>query len=143
MKDIEISFLLINFVIGFISDIILNVLTHLPSNYVKPLSSLKPYFSNKSVMKAALYAGITVLIIAAFIINLFKFLYGKSLPSTKKEYLVFLVITFACGFISDIIINRCDVFPLLKEYYRELGEGLWGGLAILFSVVVSLIILSL
>ena len=94
-------------------------------------------------MKAALYAGITVLLIVSFITTLFKFLYGKSLPSTKREYLVFLLITFACGFVSDIIINRCNVFPLLKDYYNELGEGLWGGLAILFSVVVSLMIIYL
>ena len=90
MKDIEIYFLVINFFIGFFSDIILNYLTHAPSNYVKPLSSLKPYFSNKSVMKAAIYAGITVIIIVAMITNTFKLFYQKPLPTTVNEYLVFL-----------------------------------------------------
>jgi len=143
MKDIEIYFLVINFFIGLFSDIILNYLTHAPSNYVKPLSSLKPYFSNKSVMKAAIYAGITVIIIVAMITNTFKLFYQKPLPTTVNEYLVFLMITFAYGYICDIIINRCNIFPLLKKYYNELGEGLWGGLAILFSVVISLIIIYL
>ena len=53
-------FLIINFIIGFISDIILNKLSYY--NVMK-LDTLRPYFEDKTIIEAALYAGITVYII--------------------------------------------------------------------------------
>tara|TARA_Y100001958_G_C21126049_1_gene468765 strand:- start:478 stop:915 length:438 start_codon:yes stop_codon:yes gene_type:complete len=131
-------FLLLNFIIGFYSDILINILT---KNNISYLKSLKPYFNNKSVLKAALYAGITVLIIVYIIMKIYDYYYDKELPESKKEYLIYLLLTFIVGFISDIIINRINLFPKLKTYYKNVGEGLWGGIAILFSVILSLIML--
>ena len=134
----ELLFLIFNALMGFFSDVVINILTHMNLSF---LNSLKPYFENKSVFKAALYASITVLIIVVFIMELFDLFYDKYLPETKNEYIIFIILTFIIGYISDIIINRINIFPRLKEYYKDVGEGLWGGLAIVFSVIISLILL--
>lgn len=134
----ELLFLIFNALIGFFSDIVINILTHMNLSF---LNSFKPYFQNKSVFKAAFYASITVLIIVGFIMELFDLIYDKYLPETKNEYIIFIILTFILGYISDIIINRVNIFPKLKKYYKDVGEGLWGGLAIVFSVIISLILL--
>ena len=134
----ELLFLIFNALIGFFSDIVINILTHMNLSF---LNSLKPYFQNKSVFKAAFYASITVLIIVGFIMELFDLIYDKYLPESQNEYIVFIILTFILGYISDIIINRVNIFPRLKKYYKDVGEGLWGGLAIVFSVIISLILL--
>jgi len=134
----ELLFLIFNALIGFFSDVVINILTHMNLSF---LNSLKPYFDNKSVFKAAFYASITVLIIVGFIMELFYLIYDKYLPETKNEYIIFIILTFILGYISDIIINRVNIFPRLKEYYKDVGEGLWGGFAIVFSVIISLILL--
>lgn len=136
----EILFLIINFLIGFLSDIVLNIL----SKYdIKLLKTLKPYFSNKSVFKAGLYAGITVIIIVGIIMSIFKITYSKYLPETVNEHLIYLLITFVIGYLADIIIYKINIFPKLRLYYQKVGQGLWGALAILFSVIISLICLYL
>jgi uncharacterized membrane protein len=136
----DILFLSSNALIGFVSDIILNYL----SNYkILNLHTLKPYFQNKSTFMAALYAMITVLIIVVIIMQTFKLYYNKTLPENTKETLVYLILTFVIGYIADILIHKLDIFPKLKLYYRVIGSGLWGGLAILFSVSISLLLLYL
>lgn len=136
----DILFLSFNSLIGFTSDIILNSL----SNYkILNLHTLKPYFQNKSVITAGLYAMITVLIIVVIIMQTFKLYYNKTLPENTKETLVYLLLTFVIGYIADIIIHKLDIFPKLKLYYKVIGSGLWGGLAILFSVSTSLLLLYL
>tara|TARA_Y100000591_G_C21772609_1_gene666404 strand:- start:59 stop:511 length:453 start_codon:yes stop_codon:yes gene_type:complete len=134
----ELLFLIFNALIGFFSDVVINILTHMNLSF---LNSLKPYFENKSVFKAAFYASITVLIIVAIIMKIFNIIYDKYLPESQNEYIIFIILTFVIGFISDIIINRINIFPRLKKYYKDVGEGLWGGLAIVFSVIISLILL--
>ena len=139
-------FILINFCIGFFSDIALNILT---KKNVEYLSSLKPYFSNKSALRAAVYAGITVAVIVFVISKIFKETYkyygepNKELPATYEEYQIFIIITFLIGYLADIIIYKVNIFPKLKQYYNDIGYGLWGGLAIVFSVVVSFVLLYL
>jgi len=129
-------FLIINFIIGFLSDIVLNKLSYY--NFMK-LNTLRPYFENKTIVEAALYAGITVYVIVGIISIIFKLLNKRYLPSTKREYIIYLLLTFVIGFIADYIIYWIDIFPRLELYYKEVGKGLWGGLAILFSVAISLI----
>ena len=46
--------------------------------------------------------------------------------------------TFVIGYIADYIIYWINIFPKLDLYYEEVGIGLWGGFAILFSVLLSL-----
>ena len=102
------------------------------------LNTLRPYFKHHSMFVAALYGY--VLIVVVIICNLFYIRYKKYLPETRTEYLVFFTVTFVIGFIADIVIHRLNIFPKLKLYYRVVGSGLWGALAILFSVSLSIFI---
>ena len=132
----EILFLVFNFLICFFSDVVLNLLANKDIQF---LSTLKPYFANKSVAKAALYAGLTVIIIVGIIMSIFQLTYNKYLPEKVNEIVVYLLITFIIGFIADVVIYKINIFPKLKLYYQKVGKGLWGALAILFSVILSLI----
>ena len=137
----ESLFLLFNGLVGFFSDIILNIISN--HDIYKPISTLKPYFQNKTTFQAAFYASLTVIIIVGIIMKIFHLLYDKYLPDIDShiynELVVYLIITFVIGYIGDILIFKLNIFPKLKTYYRVVGKGLWGALAILFSVTVSLI----
>ena len=135
----ESLFLIFNAIIGFFSDIILNIIAK--HDIYKPISTLKPYFENKSAFQAAFYALLTVVIVVGIIMKIFQTFYNKYLPETNREYIIYLVITFIVGYIGDIVIFKMNIFPRLKTYYKIVGKGLWGALAILFSVIVSLICL--
>ena len=133
----ELIFVLFNAKIAFFSDIILNIL----SRHIKLFYTLKPYFENKSLFVAAFYALLTVIIIVGIIMKIFQIFYDKYLPETHKEIFIYLVLSFVIGYIGDILIHKLDIFPRLKTYYRVVGKGLWGAIAIVFSVFVSLVYL--
>lgn len=133
----ESLFLIFNALVGFFSDILLNIIAN--HDIYKPITTLKPYFENKSTFQAAFYASLTVIIIVGIIMKIFHLLYDKYLPETNQEYIIYLILTFVIGYIGDILIFKLNIFPKLKTYYRVVGKGLWGALAIVFSVTVSLI----
>ena len=143
----ELLFLLLNAKIAFVSDILLNLLVNgnvkILHEYkiYDSLKTLKPYFQNKSMFLAAFYALLTVIIIVGLIMKTFHITHDKYLPESINEYVIFLILTFIIGYIGDIIIYKINIFPKLKQYYRVVGKGLWGALAILFSVIVALIYL--
>jgi len=143
----ELLFLLFNSIIAFLSDILLNILSNRNIRFLEKysfmdsLKTLKPYFENKSMFKAAFYALLTVIIIVGIIMKLFQVYYDKYLPETKKEIFIYLVLSFIVGYIGDILIYKLNIFPRLKTYYRVVGKGLWGAIAIVFSVFMSLILL--
>ena len=143
----ELLFLLLNAIIAFLSDILLNILStrniRLLEKYsfMNSLKTLKPYFKNKSMFQAAFYALLTVIIIVGIIMKLFQIFYDKYLPETNREIFIYLVLSFIVGYVGDILIYKLDIFPRLKIYYRVVGKGLWGAIAIVFSVSVSLILL--
>ena len=143
----ELLFLLLNAKIAFVSDILLNLLVNSNVKILHEykiydsLKTLKPYFQNKSMFLAAFYALLTVIIIVGLIMKTFHITHDKYLPESINEYVIFLVISFLIGYIGDIIIYEINIFPKLKQYYRVVGKGLWGALAILFSVIIALIYL--
>ena len=143
----ELLFLLFNSFIAFFSDIILNILANSNIKYFKnsgfynSLKTLKPYFENKSPFQAAFYALLTVIIIVGIIMKIFQIFYDKYLPESNKEIFIYLVISFIVGYISDILIYKWNIFSRLQTYYRVVGKGLWGAIAIVFSVFMSLIYL--
>lgn len=145
----EILFLLLNAKIAFFSDILLNILATKKIKFLEKysimdsLKTLKPYFENKSMFKAAFYALLTVAVIVGIIMKLFHVYYDKYLPESSKEIFIYLVISFIVGYIGDILIYKLNIFPRLKTYYRVVGKGLWGAIAIVFSVFMSLIYLSI
>ena len=116
----------INFIIGFISDIVLNVLSRY--NVTEILSSLLPYFKENGVLKSALLAGLTTYISAYITLVVF----GQS-----------IIGAFIVGYILDIIIDKYNIFgDSLKPYYKIAGAGFWGGVAIMFAMIVSLFVLK-
>jgi H+/Cl- antiporter ClcA len=133
----ESLFLIFNALVGFFSDIVLNIIAK--HDIYKPITTLRPYFEDKTMFQAAFYALLTVIIIVGIIMKIFQLFYNKYLPETKKEYVIYFILTFIVGYIGDIVIYKLNIFPKLKEYYKVVGKGLWGALAILFSVVLSLI----
>jgi H+/Cl- antiporter ClcA len=133
----ESLFLVFNALVGFFSDIVLNIIAK--HDIYKPITTLRPYFEDKTMFQAAFYALLTVIIIVGIIMKIFQLFYNKYLPETKKEYVIYFILTFIVGYIGDIVIYKLNIFPKLKEYYKVVGKGLWGALAILFSVVLSLI----
>ena len=143
----ELLFLLLNAKIAFVSDILLDILVNSNVKILHEykiydsLKTLKPYFQNKSMFLAAFYALLTVIIIVGLIMKTFHITHDKYLPESINEYVIFLILTFIVGYIGDIIIYEINIFPKLKQYYRVVGKGLWGALAILFSVIVALIYL--
>ena len=149
MVSDELLFLLFNAKIAFFSDIILNILATQDIkllekySFMDSLKTLKPYFEKKSMFKAAFYALLTVIIIAGIIMKIFHVYYDKYLPETNKEIFIYLVLSFIVGYVSDILIYKLDIFPRLKTYYRVVGKGLWGAIAIVFSIFMSLIYLYL
>ncbi len=143
----EILFLLLNAKIAFFSDIILNILATKKIKFLEKysimdsLKTLKPYFENKSMFKAAFYALLTVIVIVGIIMKIFQIFYNKYLPESSKEVFIYLVLSFIVGYVGDILIYKLNIFPRLKTYYRVIGRGLWGAIAIVFSVLLSLIYL--
>ena len=132
-------FLLLNFIIGFVSDILLNKLSYYN---VLNINTLRPYFEDKTILVAALYAGITVLIIAIIISLIYNYFNNDCLPKNRNQYINYLIITFIVSYLSDILIHKLNIFPKLQLYYDIVGSGLWGAIAILFSIILSLFIIN-
>ena len=137
MLSNESLFLVFNALIGFFSDIVLNIIAK--HDIYKPVTTLRPYFENKTTFQAAFYALLTVIIIVGIIMKIFHIYYNKYLPETNREYIIYFILTFIIGYVGDILIYKLNIFPRLQKYYKVVGKGLWGALAILFSVALSLI----
>ena len=129
-----IIFMFLNFSISFMSDIILNVLST-KFNIVK---SLQPYFYKQSIIKCAFDAGATILF--ALVINMIfsYFLFGFVIPNNVTQLIQFFMLAFLIGYMLDILIYKFKMFgDRLDVYYKTLGAGFWGGLAFVFSIVLS------
>ena len=129
-----ILFLLLNFTVAFISDIFLNDL----STHFNTISSLKSYFRNHSIVKSALDAGATVLFALVVTMGLSHLLFGFIVPHDYTSLLCFCILAGLIGYILDMAIYRLNVFGhRLDEYYKQLGAGLWGSVAFVFSIFIS------
>lgn len=130
-----ILFLVIIFIISFISDIMLRILAP------KFIPSLVPYFNNHSIIVAGLYAGITIVIATLIMMIINKIIYNTFLPSSLKEIIIFISIAFVLGWIIDIIIMKANIFgDSLKPFYEEVGAGFWGATAFVFALIGTFII---
>ena len=133
------SFLFINFIVSFLSDIILNDLSQgkKPFNS-KIIDSLAIYFKNKSIIIAGILAGLTIAISLFLTTIVSNMVLGYWIPENLIELLKFCILSFILGFIIDILIDKVDLFgSTLRPYYKLAGSGLWGGLAFLFSIIIS------
>ena len=128
-------FLILNGIIGFVSDIALNIL----SNYnFMNLNTLRPYFENKSMLYLAIYASIITFTLVLISVNIYKIIFNKW-PTNDFMYLA--IIAFIVGYVADVIADKLNTFPGMRLYYDTVGSGLWGGISILLSVVLSYYIL--
>jgi hypothetical protein len=139
-----IIFIIIIFIISALSDIILNFLSRnsLIKKYnLKIILSLKPYFKNKSIIKSAIYAGLTIVVALLINILISKNIFGFYIPSNNNELIKFICLAFPLGYAIDIIIDKFKIFGNdLDLYYKVAGAGLWGALAFVFSIIISYII---
>jgi hypothetical protein len=104
-----ITFIFINFIVSFLSDIILNDL----STNFGFITSLKPYFNKESIIKSGIFAAITVEI-ALFITIIFSYLlFGFLFPINNKNLLYFCILAFLIGYVIDIIIYK---FKLIRIF---------------------------
>mgnify|MGYP001393790009 CR=1 FL=1 len=133
-------FILINFLVSFLSDIILNDLANkkIMDTGFKIIYSLKPYFQDKSIIISGIYAGLTVIVSLAFVMILSKIILGFYEPTNSYTLLQFLFLSFVIGYFIDILIEKLDIFGKpLHPYYKEAGSGFWGAVAFIFSIVIS------
>jgi uncharacterized membrane protein YGL010W len=135
MMEIKLyTFLLLNFIVAFVSDIILNDLS---TNY-NIISSLKPYFRNESILVSAFYAGLTIEFGLLVTIMIYFSMFHKLLPNNATMVIYFCIIAFVVGYITDYLIYKWHIFGnRLDTYYKELGYGFWGSIAFLFSIFIS------
>jgi hypothetical protein len=127
-------FLFINFVVAFVSDVILNDL----SSRSKAFYSLRPYFYKQSIVKCGVVAGITIVLALLPTMLAFYLATGTFVPHNSTTLLQFSLLAFMLGAALDILIYKMNIFGnRLDDFYKEYGAGFLGGAAFVFSVVIS------
>jgi len=137
------TFILINFIIAFISDLLLNVLSRQPFS-PKYITSLYSYFEHyKSPILTGIYAGITVITVLIITMTISHYIFNFSTPSSYKDLYKFLILSFILGYIADILIFKLHIFgTTLDKFYSIAGAGFGGAISLVFCVIVSYLILS-
>jgi hypothetical protein len=139
-----IIFIIIVFVVSALSDILLNLLSNnqLTKEFnLKIIMSLKPYFKNKTMIRSAIYAGLTIIVALLINILISKNIFGFYVPRNNNELIKFISIAFPLGYVIDIIIDKFKIFGNeLDLYYKVAGAGLWGAIAFVFSIIISYLI---
>ena len=79
------------------------------------------------------------ILVALVITMLFSYLlFGFVMPNNFTNLIYFCILAFLIGYILDILIYKLKIFGnRLNIYYKTLGAGFWGGLAFVFSIVIS------
>lgn len=134
VKKSVLLFMFLNFAVSFMADIFLNDL----STNFNIVTSLQSYFYKQSILKCAFDAGATIL--SGLLINMcFSYLiFGFVIPNNLKNLFYFCILAFFIGYILDVFIYKFKIFgDRLNTYYKTLGAGLLGGLAFVFSIVIS------
>lgn len=134
LKHEVVIFILLNFVVAAFADIALNDL----SKRTKYFQSLRPYFKDKLISEAAMYAGATVVIGGCILLVVFNLLYNKFLPTNARESMKFLALAYLIGFVLDKVIDIFNIFgDSLRPFYSEFGSGNSGALAFIVSLTIS------
>ena len=138
------GFYLSNFVVSFIADIVLNDLTNpklKPYPLQNKIQSLKPYFENKLITLSGIYAALTITVSLIPVSLTTNYFFKMKYPNNFKNLLTFSIISFIYGYIIVILIDEFKLFGnTLDLYYSEVGRGLWGAIAFLFSIIISFIL---
>lgn len=138
MNTETILFVLLNFIISAVSDVVLNLLSNSNVPKTRIIAALKPYYKTTSMFQASVYAGITIVIALIITMIFSKILFGVIVPSNKMDLSKFIVVAFIIGYIIDEIIYKFKIFgDSLDEYYKEAGSGFWGAMSLVFSIIIS------
>jgi len=138
------TFVLIVFIVSVFADITLNDLSREPlSKYIKSpiILALRPYFEEKSILVAGVYAGITVIL--ALFVSMFvsQYLQKTLIPRNWSELTLFMAISFPIGYIFDVLIAKFDLFGAsLQPYYKATAPGLWGAIAFEVAILVGFVL---
>ena len=134
---IAILFVIINFCVSYVCDNVLNDL----SKYTqyKAFTSLAPYFKNKSIVVAGIYAGITVAFATTLLLLFNRLFLNTYLPNSRSEFIITIVIAYAIGYALDVFIYKMNIFDNLQPFYNTVGAGNGGALSFLFSLIISFI----
>ena len=138
---IAVLFIIINFCVSYVSDNVLNDL----SKYTpyKAFTSLAPYFKNKSIVVAGIYAGLTV-VLATILLLLFNRLFLNTyLPESRSEFIITIFAAYVIGYALDVFIYKMNIFDNLQLFYKTVGAGNGGALSFIFSLFISFIVLKL
>ena len=136
---VAVLFVIINFFVSYVSDNVLNDL----SKYTpyKAFTSLAPYFKNKSIVVAGIYAGITVAFATTLLLLFTRFFLNTYLPVTNSDFALTILIAYVIGYALDVFIYKMNLFDNLEPFYKIVGAGNGGALSFLFSLVISFITL--
>jgi hypothetical protein len=138
---VAILFIIINFGVSYVSDNVLNDLSKYTS--YKAFTSLAPYFKNKSIVVAGIYAGITVAFATILLLLFNRLFLNTYLPNSMSEFMIMILIAYAIGYALDVFIYKMNIFDNLQSFYKIVGAGNGGALSFIFSLFVSFIILKI
>ena len=134
---IAVLFIIINFCVSYVSDNVLNDLSKY--THVKAFTSLAPYFKNKPIVLAGIYAGITVAFATILLLLFTRQFLNTYLPTTNSDFAVTILIAYVIGYALDVFIYKMNLFDNLEPFYNTVGAGNGGALSFIFSLVVSFI----
>jgi hypothetical protein len=132
------TFIFINFFVGFISDLVLNILSRI--KYSPPsIRALYTYFKYyNSAIIPAIYAGLTVITVLIPVMILSYIIFGFATPISKKQLLLLILLSIPFGYFADVIIYKYHIFGNnLDPFYEIAGAGFWGAMSLIFSIIVS------
>jgi hypothetical protein len=132
------SFILVNFFVGFISDLVLNILSRI--KYSPPsIRALYTYFKHyDSAILPAIYAGLTIISVLIPVMITSYIIFGFATPVNTKQLLQLILLSIPFGYFADVIIYKYHIFGnTLDPFYEIAGAGFWGAMSLIFSIVLS------
>jgi hypothetical protein len=134
-------FFAINFIVSFVSDNYLNILSR-QSFSSRIIQSLRVYFEQHNFVVSGIYAGLTVLSALITCSLLSFFLFSFKYPNSMQELFMYTLLAIPVGYLFDILIYKYKVFDKLDPYYKAAGAGFWGMLSFVFSILISYFIMK-
>ena len=133
-------FVVFNFIVSFISDVVLNDLSRMmPSSTI--IGSLRPYFEGQSIVLAGAAAGATILAALLPTMAATRLIFGTWEPGSVAGLARLCAVGFFVGFALDVVIEKWRIFGArLEPYYKLAGSGFWGAAAFVFSMVFSYLV---
>ena len=131
-------FIFINFFVGFISDLVLNILSRI--KYSPPsIRALYTYFKHyDSAILPAIYAGLTVISVLIPVMIVSYIIFGFATPVNKTQLLLLILLSIPFGYFADVIIYKYNIFGnKLDPFYEIAGAGFWGAMSLIFSIIIS------